>query len=742
MNEIESRNQSQQLVRYARPPAPQQASAQASGMTGRDVLRILRRRKWVIILPTLFFLGISIGGTALWLKYAPEYTAEAFVRIRPPQGGPLRPTRQEWSTDIIERHVMSAAAMVKSKFVLDAAARQVSELSWYKDDPDTAVERLFDATNVSPVPNTDLIKISVTLRQKAEVPDIATAVAQAFVTETINDIVEGRREEIGNLKAKIQDLDKQLTMVRNEQGRARRGAESIGSGRFRGMAELRVEMLGKQVLQLQLLLSEAQESLASIQKQIDEGHAESLPLVVQRIMMDPQMRSLMQSEMNLNIQLENALSKFGARHRSVQTIQNQIKAVRRQTAERHKALVQEQTGSVLAEADGRVRAIIAQLLNVDQEYEKAKLIVNKIEVRRTALVRLETQEEDILASQNRINKELVNMTLASRVDRPISLRRRAEAPTEPSAPRWGVTVPAGSFLGLMIGLGLAFVLEFADTSIKSPADVAERINLPLLGIVPHSDDLEEEVDDMRMAVLDKSNSLITEAFRQIRTCLMFSAPAEQRRSLLITSALPEDGRTSVTLNLAGSIAESGKKVLVIDTNFRQPAVSKIFTEKDSSDGGLSNALVAQADWKEFVREVRPNLFVLPAGPLPPNPAELLGSDEMRQVLNDSVNQYDQVLLDGAPCLVVSDAAILSTITDGVLLVVRAGSNTHGIVMRAKETLSRLKARILGTVLNGVRITTGGYLRKNYETFYEYHQTPSELLPVGAAEAEDSESAEA
>jgi capsular exopolysaccharide synthesis family protein len=278
-------------------------------------------------------------------------------------------------------------------------------------------------------------------------------------------------------------------------------------------------------------------------------------------------------------------------------------------------------------------------------------------------------------------------------------------------------------LGLVVGLGGAFLLEFIDTSVKSPSDISRRVELPVLGMVPHLDDMDEELEDLRLAFRTHPNSLVGEAFRQIRTCLLFSGPASQRRSLLITSPLPGDGRTAVTLNLAAAMARGGRRVLVVDANFRQPAVSQIFP--DAPADGLSSAVVGRTNWTDCVYEVEENFHVMPAGHMPPNPAELLGSDEMRQLLSEMENEYDQVLLDSAPCLVVTDPCVLGSLADGVVLVVRAGANTYGIVQRTRDMLARVGARMLGVALNGVRATAGGYFRSSYETFYEYHQ-PQQL----------------
>jgi capsular exopolysaccharide synthesis family protein len=263
------------------------------------------------------------------------------------------------------------------------------------------------------------------------------------------------------------------------------------------------------------------------------------------------------------------------------------------------------------------------------------------------------------------------------------------------------------------------MLELIDTSVRGPSDIARRVDLPLLGMGPHQDDLEEDIKDLRLAFSTHPNSLISEAFRQVRTCLLYSGPASQRRTLLVTSPQPEDGRTTVALNLAASVARGGRKVLVVDANFRQPAIGKLFSS--CPDGGLSSALVGQAAWRDMVREIEPNFSVMASGPLPPNPGELLGSEQMSSIIAEMVAEYDQVIFDAAPCLLVTDAPALSTLVDGVVLVVRAGANTYGIVQRSREMLTRIGAHVVGVVLNGVRAMAGGYLRKNYEAFYDYHE---------------------
>ncbi len=224
---------------------------------------------------------------------------------------------------------------------------------------------------------------------------------------------------------------------------------------------------------------------------------------------------------------------------------------------------------------------------------------------------------------------------------------------------------------------------------------------------------------------------------------------------MITSPSPGDGRTAVTLNLAASIAQGGRKVLVVDANFRQPSLSNLFPQAPT--GGLSSALVGQGRWEDNVHQVDGNLSVMAAGPLPPNPAELLGSEQMRTIIGEMSAKYDQVIFDAAPALVVTDPSVLASQVDGVIIVVRAGTSTHGILQRTRDIFLHVGAHVVGAVLNCVRTTAGGYLKKNYNTFYEYRSqqlpahagaskpkvpSPTEQQPLGdIASSDQGESAE-
>jgi capsular exopolysaccharide synthesis family protein len=296
----------------------------------------------------------------------------------------------------------------------------------------------------------------------------------------------------------------------------------------------------------------------------------------------------------------------------------------------------------------------------------------------------------------------------------------AVMPLEISSPKLVLNIAVGTFLGLLLSLGVALALELVNTRIRTPGDLTRHLHLSILGTVPDIDDEEIVIERIETAVIDAPHSMVAEAFRQIRTNLFFAAPAERQRTLLLTSPSSEDGKTSVAINLAASLASTGRRVLLVDANLRRPALHALFN--GSNDRGLSHVLIGQARWQEVVSKTSlANLDYLAAGPTPPNPAELLGGSYMRTFLAETAAEYDQVLFDGPPVLLVSDATVISAMVDGVVLVFRAKANSRGVAARSRDLLVRVNAHILGAVLNAAQAQRGGYFREQLRNFYEYQQ---------------------
>ncbi|MCK4374410.1 MAG: polysaccharide biosynthesis tyrosine autokinase, partial [Candidatus Brocadiae bacterium] len=299
----------------------------------------------------------------------------------------------------------------------------------------------------------------------------------------------------------------------------------------------------------------------------------------------------------------------------------------------------------------------------------------------------------------------------------------AEIARLPIRPRKARMVVTSVAMGLLLGIALAFFFEYMDDTIKTPEDLEDRVGVPVLGFVPAMNTKGTAAESFAhrgmVSTLEPASS-VTEAYRNIRTSLFFSAPPEEARVVVITSGGPGDGKTTTAANLALVIAQSGKRVLLVDADFRRPMLHRLFGIR--SRRGTSTVLVGEASLEEAVRQPsnngKPidNLDVLIAGPKPPNPAELLDSERMRQLLEEARQKYDRVLVDTPPVLFVADASILGAISDGVIMVVKSAKNTRSLATRAREQLEGVNARILGGILNDVRVSHLGY----YYSDYYYH----------------------
>lgn len=709
-----------------RPP-----SGGAAGITPRDMLRIVRKRLLLIIFCLAITVLVAVVGTELWLRYAPFYTAKAYLAVAPPSTSYFAGTTPLYGKEVIERYKRTWAAMVKQELVLQAAIKdnRITRQNWFKRHREDVIEDLDEQLKVTDMPETELLALSMTGTNRNELADIVNAVAEAFVAhagvrarEQLDERVRSLEATNKNLGLKIKDARKQI-------------ATMLVDSPVAAMHERRSEVTIKTDLLLRNLNEakaekEEAEALARAWQATTSspGGMANDPQIIMALDFDGVLRGIKAQLAAYSTQQENAIRKFGPKHRTVKDLETVIASLQRQADDRHKEVVTSQATAIGQMRKGALDMTTAKVAALEEQSEELKSIANDVE-RKLGLVEAHRKDiEEAEESIRMINRKLLEERMLrtdpqdqrSRMPGPVSIRALAQSPRKPSFPRRLVMIPLGVVLGLVLGFGLAFLLELSDTSIKTPTDITRRIDVPLLGMVPHGDDLDEEVADFRMAVLGSPHSLAAEAFRQIRTNLLFSGPASQRRSILVTSPAPEDGRTTVVMNLAASMAQAGRRVLVVDANFRQPAIASLFP--DVPKAGLSSALVGQANWKDVIAPTGvANCDVIAAGPLPPNPAELLGSDAMRQLISEMTAEYDEVLFDGSPAMVVADACVLSTQVDGVILVIRAGENSSGIVAKSVDQLNRIGAHIIGAVLQGVRTTAGGYLRKNYETFYEYHQ---------------------
>lgn len=398
--------------------------------------------------------------------------------------------------------------------------------------------------------------------------------------------------------------------------------------------------------------------------------------------------------------------------------------------------------SSLDEARRLADAIVAQLIlqsptasQNEQQSEKQQAVLGRMQSLEERIKRSQSQvaalEEAIVASttaqdvqkyQQEITKleqtitrweqdydRLIPQLETGQAANFLSVVEMAHGPTSPIRPRTRLLLILGGTLGLLLGVGLVLLLESLDDTFKSADDLREALALAPLGAISKIKGKQEQQLVDRMDAFDP----VVEAYRMIRSNLQFTSVDDPARLLMVTSSVPGEGKSTTAANLAIVMAQAGLKTIIVDADMRRPMQQFIF--QVSNLGGLTALLRTPAmDPVEQVVETQvDNLWLLPCGELPPNPAELLGSKRMAMILRDLGERADVVICDSPPTLLVTDAVVLSSNVDGVLLVIKAGDTRRDVVRQALDSLERTGATILGGVLNQVSRKTGGYYAGYY-----------------------------
>lgn len=289
----------------------------------------------------------------------------------------------------------------------------------------------------------------------------------------------------------------------------------------------------------------------------------------------------------------------------------------------------------------------------------------------------------------------------------------AEVPLSPIRPRKARNLALALIVGLMAGAGAAFFIEYLDDSVKDPDDLERYVHLPFLGPVPIMKPEGEGEGIKDFIVLRDPKSLAAEAYRGIRTSLLFTSPDDPIKTMVVTSPGPQEGKSVTTINMALALAGAGKRVLLVDADMRKPRIHKAFGLKNSF--GLSNIIGGEDDIGRAINKTKAeNLTVITSGPIPPNPSELLGAARMTRIIKLLRDRFDIVIFDCTPLIAVTDATILASRVDGTVLVVKAGATGRHILQRGKNQLEEVKARIVGVILNWVDVRKSTYY---YSTYY-------------------------
>lgn len=308
----------------------------------------------------------------------------------------------------------------------------------------------------------------------------------------------------------------------------------------------------------------------------------------------------------------------------------------------------------------------------------------------------------------------------------ITVIDKAKVPKFPFKPNLALNLIIALGLGLAVGIGLALLLEYLDDTFKVPEDLEKFLGLPVLGLIPNT----KATDNTELALTENANphSPFAEAYRSLRTNLQFSTPEGMPKVLLITSTTIGEGKSTTALSLATHIAHTGKSVLVIDCDLRKASLHRKLNIPN--DSGLTNYLAGKALPVEITRGCHvPRLYLMPSGPLPPNPAELLGSAKMLALLNLATEKFDQVIIDGPPVLGLADAPLLGSLAEATILVVECGGTSKQFALGAVKSLRATRTRLIGSLLTKADMQRRSYGYHSYQYSHEEREADVKRLPT-------------
>lgn len=507
------------------------------------------------------------------------------------------------------------------------------------------------------------------------------------------------------------------------------------------------------------LVMDISQTRATIERLAAQAEGPVQVQVERQVETDPIMTSLAQQLALQESALASSLAKFGEDHRVIQQIREYINAIQEERLQR-KATIAEQTRQAnLKNAQDSLITMEKRLEELERMREEASKRKEELDLARAQFRRRMAIRDERRAMLDSIKEQVEKLKIIH--DDPetpkVQFVDLAPEPLEASFPKWQAFFPGGFMLGLLFGIGLAFLTELLNDLVRTPKDVAMYLRIPFLGMIPDAEE-DEQVEEIAPALVVQQapNSIISESYRRVRTNLKLSAGGEKARTILITSGGARDGKTTVAVNLATTLIADGKKVLLIDANFRRPGLRQIFADKQSSvdssspgvshpkaegRNGLSNLLAGQCNLQDVIRPSgMEGLEIIESGPMPANPAEALDSKVMEQLIRSAeggaegegsplaasseLSRYDYVIIDGPPVLLASETKILARHVDGTILVFNVATTRRGAGVRTISELKQVSAGIFGCVLLGVKTLKGGYFRELFESYREYQPAPA------------------
>jgi len=681
----------------------------------RDYLRVVSKRRYTVYtFFSIVFVVVLIGT----LSSSPIYKASTKVLIERVEAYNLtmmNPYYTSYDPEFYETQYQ----LIKSTSVAQKVVKMLSLENIYdsyfkgkkispsggRTKADVLADIISGGIVVSPVKNSKIVNISFVSSN----PEFATLVANSVATAYIEELLDMRMSSSRySLEWMAKKAEEEKTKLEKSEKALQEYTKENNIVTLQDKATLTPERLSEVNTQLTRAETKRKE-IESLYRAVNNisanlKDAETIPVIAS----DPTIQSLRSQIIKAEQNIEELSKKYGKKHPSMIKAEEDLKILQQKRDQEIKRVI----GSVKNEYEisksneaglrGMLSSTKAEAINLNEKFIQYGVLTREVETNRQlydALIK-RMKEQSVTEEIRTVNVWVVE---------------KAEKPTSPVKPRKSLNILLGLIVGLFGGIGLAFFIDYLDNTIKSPDEIEAKLHVPLLGIVPLLESKEEGIEEI---ILKEPQSLYAESYKTVRTAILLSSASKPPQNLHITSMGPDEGKTVTSVNLATTIARSGYSVLLVDSDLRRPRIHSIFRLNNLS--GLSTYLAgATSDIETVFKRPLTNLSIIPAGPIPPNPSELLGSQRMHELMRVLNEQFDVIIWDSPPLMTVTDSLILSKILDGTILVIKAGKTTYEMVDRGLKVLkgrreSDMESHILGVVLNGFDI------RKSDQYYYQYY----------------------
>ncbi|HEX8843676.1 MAG TPA: polysaccharide biosynthesis tyrosine autokinase [Pyrinomonadaceae bacterium] len=601
------------------------------------------------------------------------------------------------------------------------SAKDLARLQPYED---TLAANL----TVEPVTGTNLIKLHYTHTNPELAKRIADTFGDVFVQNNADRQTLGREKAERVLADKIAELQHNIDVQEKEKFEFQR-AKGIPFAGTAAQGANGVDLTAKRLAKLSEQLLDAENDRKNLEALYNSANTSASPNEIPEVGENKRIQTLREKLDTLKQRRDDLLVIYTSEWPEVKRVDAQIKMLEESLTKAPR--------EVVAAMKSRYKSAVEKEQSLRRSYESERSKFsgeNEAQLQLGVLnQKIETNKQYLQTLLQRYN-ELQNIQSDATRANNVSVVQYSRVPAGPIGPARGRNIVIAFLLSLGVGIGLAFLLDYLDDTLKSVEDVDRHIHLPALALIPASRSERsllkgkgpapaEANEATALALIDDVRSPIAEAYRHLRTSLLLSSAGQPPKTILVTSSQPSEGKTTTVVNTAVMLAQTGADVLIIDCDLRRPRLHAHFSV--ANQRGVTNYLSGESDLDALLQtyDKLPNLKLLTSGPVPPNPAELLGSDEMRKLLTLVGERFTHIIIDSPPAISFTDASILSTMVDGVMLVVHGGRSSRAVVRRAKQQLLDVGANIFGIVLNNVKLEATNYYY--YAGYYSSYYTDEE-----------------